>query len=275
MKSDGRSASEGMRTWETVGGENVVHVMRSGVVVASGWGFSECGTSCSLQDFLDGECNDTVEQIFGKEILEEVRAAARSLMGKEEYAAWEAKVSAHRAYLESIPLDESLKVFADKSNHEDRGDLHWNKGGEFRSGSGTVIPRCTRLSGKNATLVLGYANIIDNKPIESPRPVAYLVSTDLALERPVESSPSAGGIAYDGFFFLCFGYSFGVLSEAGERVEREKDRQMFGGMLRIARVARIKDRVCFGYYWFNREGPDGYLLFSPSERTFTARWEET
>ena len=286
MSSEKGVVSKMLRTeWETVssGSKHVVRVSPEGVVIASNidFRFGEAGTACSLPDFLNGTCNDIVEHIFGREVLEEVREAVRYTLSTKEYRDYTERMEVPLAYLRGIPLDETLCVFTDISNHEDNGYKHYGAGGEFRSLSGTHLSHSTRLSGKDAMLVYGYADILNGAKIASPQMVAYLLYKGYSSENGYSSermvdlglSPE-DGIAYGGFFYICSGDSFAVLSETGERINEEKDRQMFGSVLRIFGVMRIGNRVCFKYYWFDRKHPDGFLLFSPYKRTFTARWEE-
>lgn len=243
------------------------------IVLGEGLPPNDIGTSCSYAKFLAGEWQDHIRSYFGEQILQEVIQAVKLMPNTPEYQRFFDEDNHMLNYFKSIPLDESLAKFENNDNIEERGFSHYGYLKDFKSQSGIVLKSGTELKSDTVTLVYGLFKSLDGKSLPMYLAKGFLIDNKTQKERSIGVGlQPEEGIALHDIFYICDGQSFLVLNRDGKYLSQEWEMKLFGSRIRIERVWRIGEVVCFHYRWFHENHPKGVLVFDVQKGAFGKHW---
>jgi len=247
-------------SWETVknGRTHYIHVERREVVVGShfGTGMSDNAGTCSHEEFLEGEFQSMILNDFGEDVLNEVIKAVKKAPIYPHFLKQGREIQARKEFLDTIPIDESLKDLLKDSKTISGYSNYGNKGSyktSIKSDTVTIFYDSTR----------GYVEGKDKKRI----PLKFYFHASDVVE------------LYD-HFYIIGGDNLIVLSPKGnilydsnqERVKGHVKESIFGSWLRMSRVFRNGSTIFTSYWWFNNEYNKGLLKYE-LKKGFTGHCE--
>jgi len=140
------------------------------------------------------------------------------------------------AWLESIPIDPTL---ADLPNHPEaeNGFRNYGNAGGYK----------TILHSDTVTLTVDRNN-------------GFLMANESGKQKAFTLPAHASSVvALHDYFYVVVGDDYAVIAPDGTILEKET--RTFGTFLRINRVWRLDDTICFGYFWFQGDAPRGLLRY--------------
>ncbi len=226
------------------------------------------GSDCTLYEFLRGQGNvfENIKSTFGDVLLEEMIEAAQAFLNSAEHVNYLRSNQNHLDFINKIPFVPELKEMFDRTSCDDEGS--YCNINDWCSPDGYQIHSATQLISDNSSMEYAYSN--DGS--------FYIFRKNKQGAKKCMPSHVIGsleyGLAYKDSYYCCFGQSFIVITKTGEFIADTEDQVYFGSTLRINRVRRKGDNVCFFYDWFSREHPSGLLRFDLVTKKFNGRCSE-
>ncbi|NVM04358.1 MAG: hypothetical protein HWN67_18680 [Candidatus Helarchaeota archaeon] len=221
---------------------------------------SDIAGAVSYKEFLNGRYQDLILESFGQKILDEViNLVNLSKAGKvPEFHENKRKILEKKFFIESIPLDESLKDLDDMNKHPETisGFEAYGNAGGYK----------TIVKSDNLTLFVnsqkGYLENIEGKRI------------NFKLK-----GHCSGVVELHDHFFVIHSDNFAVITPKGEiifdtwDIKFDPTEHMFGYGVRLSSVCKNKETIFFRYSFFNSDYPPGLIKFELN-KGFTGRWEK-
>ncbi len=250
-------------SWEKKDGRltEYVYVTYKEVVVGHnyGTGMSDMAGAASYKEFLNGRFQDLILETFGQKILDEVINVVKlSMKGKlPEFQNRKREVLEKRFFIETIPLDESLKDLdnLDKNPETISGYKAYGNAGGYK----------TIVKSDNLTLV-----------VDSQK--GYLEDRNGKCIHFTLNGHCSGVVELEDYFYIIHSDNFAVISPQGEvifdtwNIKFDPTEHMFGYGVRISNVFKNKKTIFFRYRFFNLDYPPGLIKFE-LKKGFTGRWE--
>jgi len=223
-----------------------------------GSGMTDNAGTCSHEEFLAGRFQDLILNSFGQKILNEIIDVVK--LAKEgkipEFQMRKEKKLEKKFFLESIPIDESLKDLDNQNIHPETISGYSNYGNK---GNKSVIK-----SNKVKFVATKLKGYIENEKGEK-------------MQFKLQGYLS-GVVELNDYFYITYDDNFAVISPEGEfifdthNIKFDKESPMFGYDVRISNVYRNGNMIFFKYSYFDRPYLDGLIKYD-LKKGFIGRWE--
>lgn len=248
------------------GREDGVHFASNKVVSYTMLNGRDGGASeCTLYEFIHKKTQiiSIIKSTFGDTLLEEMMEAAKTYRNSEEHLNYLQSNQHLLDFINKLPIVDELKEMLDSKNCDDEG--YYCNVKDWCSPDGYRIHSATQLVSDTSSMEYAYSN----------GGLFYMFGSDKNGSKKCQTSGAIGsleyGLAYNDFYYCTCGQSFIVLSKTGENICNQEEQKLFGSTIRITRVLRMGNNICFRYDWFSRDYPSGLLRFDIDSGTFNGR----
>jgi hypothetical protein len=241
-------------SWEKTEGRKThyVYVHYKEVVVGShyGTGMSDNAGVCSHEEYLNGQFQGLIRDIFGSEILDQVTYAVLHTHENEDHNKHREEIKRLRKFITQFPIDPSLKEIKDDPGTFNGRTVYGNRGGYqsfIESDNTSFLYNSTK------------GEIIDKRD-----------RTRIECTYHVHLSYC---VAFHDYYYVIGGSNFYVMDPRGSFIfTTETIDKGCGYSLRFDNVLRHRETIAVYYWWFHKDYPDGLLSYE-NEKGFTSRYE--
>lgn len=252
-------------SWEHKEGMHTeyIYVNYNEVVVGDHWGsgLTDNAGACSHEEFLTGRYQDLILERFGQEILDEVILAVKNANRNPEFQKKKKEILERKYFLDTIPLDESLKGL-DKHPKTISGYMNYGNAGGYK----------TIVKSDNLTMFIesqdGYLESYKKKRIY------------FTLE-----GHCSGAVELHDYFYIVYNDNFAVISPTANiifdthnlkfdltKAGFDPSNMMFGYTVRISNVYRHKEIIFIRCRFFNNDYNPNLIKFD-LKKGLCGRWE--